>query len=249
MNNKTYLYGRNPIIEALREGKGVEKVFVSFNASGDGINKIYTIAKSNSVQIVKYDRRKFSELEKKAGIPARESQGVIAQRELIKFTALEHLLDLNIKTGYNPVIVALDGIEDPHNLGAIARSAECSGARGLILSTRASAPVTPTAVKASAGALESLRTAKVENLSSALEEAKDEGWWIVGADLGAENSYTDSIYDKPIVLVIGSEGKGIRPQIRQKCDHLVQIPIIGKTQSLNASVSAGVILFEILRQS
>ena len=249
MNNKTYLYGRNPVIEALKEGKGVEKVFLSFNASGDGISKIYTIAKSKGIQIVKYDRRKFTDLEKKAGIPSRESQGVIAQRELIKFTALEHLLDLNVKTNSNPIIVALDGIEDPHNLGAIARSAECSGARGLIVSTRASAPVTPTAVKASAGALETLRTAKVENLGSALEEAKEEGWWIVGTDLNAQNSYTDAIYDKPIVLVIGSEGKGIRPSVKQKCDYLIQIPMRGKTQSLNASVSAGVVLFEILRQS
>ena len=148
----------------------------------------------------------------------------------------------------NPIFVALDEISDPHNFGAIARSAECSGCSGVIITERNSAPITPTAIKISAGALEHIPVAKVTNLQQSLKVLKDNGFWIIGTDADAERVYTDEIYNSPIVIVIGSEGKGMRLILKKDCDFLVKIPLKGKVTSLNASVSAAVILFEIQRQ-
>ena len=147
-----------------------------------------------------------------------------------------------------PIIVVLDEIEDPQNLGAIARSAECSGCGGMILTNKNSAPISPTAVKASAGALELIPIAKVDSLVQALEKLKENGFWIVGTDAQGDRLYSDDIYDSPIALVIGSEGRGMRPSTLKHCDYLINIPIVGQINSLNASASAAVVLFEILRQ-
>jgi 23S rRNA (guanosine2251-2'-O)-methyltransferase len=157
-------------------------------------------------------------------------------------------MDYAYNQSENPVLVALDGITDPQNLGAIARTAECVGASGLIITERNSSPINSFAVKASAGALNKIPVCRVTNLASELTNLKEHGFWIVGTDLEANSNYTDDIYKSPIIVVIGSEDKGMRPRVRKVCDHLVKIPMKGSTQSLNASVSSGVILFEIFRQ-
>lgn len=247
-DKNAYIFGRNAVIEALSNPDRVSKVFVSFGVQGGVIDKIYKTSKERKIPISRTDTRKFRELERKVLPKGAKSQGVIALLNIVETIDLNTLLDFSLNHTKFPILVALDEISDPHNLGAIARSAECSGALGLIIPERNSAPITPVAVKSSAGALEHINISMVGNLSQALQQAKDVGFWIVGTDTESDTVYTADIYDKPIVLIIGSEGKGIRPGIMKHCDHIVRIPMAGQIESLNASVSAGIVLFEILRQ-
>ncbi|MGE5480757.1 MAG: 23S rRNA (guanosine(2251)-2'-O)-methyltransferase RlmB [Chloroflexota bacterium] len=248
MKNEAYIYGKNSIAEALSEEGRLAKIFVAFGAQGGASATIISKARKLKIPISVYDNRKFAELEKRELPPGAKSQGLIALKNLIEPVSLDELIRIAFKKEKNPILVALDEIADPHNLGAIARSAEGCGVAGLVLPERNSAPVTPAAIKVSAGALEHLPVAHIGNLAQALSKLKEAGFWTVGTDGSARDFYTAPIYDKPIVLIIGSEGKGIRPGIAKQCDHLVKIPMRGKVTSLNASVSAGVVLFEILRQ-
>ncbi len=243
-----YIYGRNPVIEALKSGGEVEKIYLAQGVQGGAISSIYSSAKRYGVQIVTYDKRKFASLEKDACPKDKKSQGVIAVLKQYKEFALEELIESAFLKTSLPVVVALDGINDPQNLGAIARSAEAAGAAGIIITERNSAPVTPAAVKASAGALSYLPVVKISSLITALEKLKEAGFWIFGTDSEGKNLYTDGIYDSPVLLIIGSEGKGLRPSTKKHCDFIVNIPLYGKVSSLNASVSAGIVLFEINRQ-
>jgi 23S rRNA (guanosine2251-2'-O)-methyltransferase len=243
-----YIYGRNSILEAISSNKEIEKIFISFGTKGDAISRIFSEAKKAKIPCTVMDKWKFSEMERKACPKGVNSQGAIALISPIDTVPLEELLNFSLSQSQYPVLVALDGITDPHNLGAIARSVECSGASGIILPVHDSAPITAVAIKASAGALEHIPVTKVNNLTYALNQAKDYGFWIVGTDSLSKKLYTDKIYDRPVIIVIGSEGKGMRPISAKHCDMLVKIPLAGKIESLNASVSAGIILFEIVRQ-
>ncbi|MFN3194915.1 MAG: 23S rRNA (guanosine(2251)-2'-O)-methyltransferase RlmB [Chlorobiota bacterium] len=245
--SENYIYGRNAVVQAIESDK-VEKVFIGFGAQGASVNRIFKIAKNNGVPISKYDKRKFKELEKKANIKNNVSQNVIALAKQVQTVSIIELMDYANSESKKPVLVALDGITDPQNLGAIARTAECVGASGIIITERNSSPINSFAIKASAGALNKIPVCRVTNLASELTNLKEHGFWVVGTDLEATNSYTDDIYDSPIIVVIGSEDKGMRPRVKKVCDHLVKIPMKGSTQSLNASVSSGIILFEIFRQ-
>ncbi len=245
--SENYIYGRNAVVQAIESDK-VEKVFIGFGAQGASLNRIFKIAKDNRVPISKCDKRKFRELEKKANVKNNASQNVIALAKQIQTVGLIELMDSAYKQSKNPVLVALDEITDPQNLGAIARTAECVGASGIIITERNSSPINSFAIKASAGALNKIPVARVTNLATELTNLKEHGFWVVGTDLEATTEYTDNIYDSPIIVVIGSEDKGMRPRVRKVCDHLVKIPMAGSTQSLNASVSTGVILFELFRQ-
>jgi 23S rRNA (guanosine2251-2'-O)-methyltransferase len=247
MNETNYIYGRNAVLEAINSGHPIEKVFVSFSAKGGPITAVFTAAKKHSIPCVRYDRRKFQHLERTVLPNGANSQGVIALAGQIDYLDVNELINIAYKKDSHPIILALDGINDPHNLGAIARSAECAGAAGIVLPERHSAPVTPAAIKTSAGALEYLPVAKEVNLGTALDKLKEEGFWIVGTDIAGDQYYFDVDYDIPVVLVTGSEGKGMRPSIAKRCDFLVKIPLAGKIESLNASVSAGIALFEIVR--
>jgi 23S rRNA (guanosine2251-2'-O)-methyltransferase len=249
MADSSYIFGRNAVIEALNADKGIEKIMIAFGAQGAVMAKIYKMAKQKNVPCVVYDKNKFQALERTAMGDAgfSNSQGVIALTRSFELYSLDRMID-EADMSANPVIVVLDEISDPHNLGAIARSAECAGAIGIIVTERNSAPITPAAIKASAGALEHIPIAKVSNLAHTLDLLKEKGFWIVGSDGKGDRQYTDNIYDSPIALVIGSEGKGMRPSVVKHCDFLVRIPMMGGVNSLNASVSSGVLLFEIVRQ-
>ncbi len=250
MDEKTaYIFGRNAILEALQnDGNKIEKIFVKFAATGESINTIFSIAKRNKVLCVKQDNRKFITLERAVTPKGANTQGVIALLKMFDTVDLTKLISISFKKDKHPFIVALDEITDPHNLGAIARTAECSGATGIILSERESAPITPTAIKISSGALEHLPVAKVSSFAQAFEVLKAEGFWIIGTDMQGEQVYTEFDFNRPVVIIIGSEGKGLRPSTLKHCDALLRIPIKGKVESLNASVSAGVVLYEIVRQ-
>lgn len=245
---KSYIYGRNAVIEALRSDANIEKIYVSYSAKGAAPAKIYSLAKKSKINVTKFDDRKFSGLERRVCPRGSSAQGVVALVSPIEYIGIERLIKIAFEKEEKPILVALDGVEDPHNLGAIARSVECSGAAGLILPARNSAPVTPASIKTSAGALENVPVAKVSNLNVALEKLKKAGFWSFGADIKADKLYTDKIYDSPAVLIMGSEGSGMRKSTLQNCDFLVKIPILGKVDSLNVSVSAGIILFEMRRQ-
>ncbi len=243
----SYIYGRNAVFEAIDAGSQFEKIFISYGAKGGPVDKIFAAAKRKNIPVAILDKRKFIALAKKIDCSKEANQGVIALLQTTETFSLEEIIEkTDILT--DPVFVVLDGITDPHNLGAISRSAECSGASAIILPEHNSAPVTPVAIKTSAGALKHIPVVKIKNLSNALQKLKDEGYWVVGTAMDAPNSYYEENLKKPLVLVIGSEGKGMRPSTRKQCDILIKIPMRGKIESLNASVSAGIVLFEILKQ-
>ncbi len=244
---KGYIYGKNAVLEALESESKIVKIFLCYGVQSSQISSIYNKAGKKRIQCVVYDKRKFGELEKNVCPPDSRSQGVIALRQMVEPLTVSELVKLAQKK-QNSLIILLDEITDPHNLGAIARSAECAGAAGIILPERNTSPITPVAIKASAGALEHLPIAYSSNLNVAIKKLKDEGFWLIGTSDKAQKDYTEDLYDSPIGLVIGSEGSGIRQSVMKHCDILVKIPIAGKINSLNASVAAGVIIFEIVRQ-
>jgi len=244
-----YIFGRNAILEALQNDRNsIEKIFVTFGASGESINKIFSLAKRKNVLCVRQDNRKFITLERSVTPKGANTQGVIALMKMVKTIELGDLIKFSLKKKDKPVIIVLDGINDPHNLGAIARTAECSGVSGIILSDKESVPITPTAIKISSGALEHLQTAKVKNFEEAFKILKSHGFLIIGTDMQGEQVYSDFDFNQPLVIVIGSEGQGLSKTTLEHCDALLRIPILGKVDSLNASVSAAVVLYEIVRQ-
>jgi 23S rRNA (guanosine2251-2'-O)-methyltransferase len=256
----SYIYGKNAILESINSEnisskniineninseKEIQKIFVCF---GSDNAKIVTIARKQKIKISTLDKKKFKELETKVCPTNAKTQGVIALKQIIATVDLEDFIStLNMRK--NPIIVILDGINDPQNLGAIARSAECAGVSALILPQNNSTPITPTALKTSAGALNYLPVIQISNLIKAIETLKRSGFWIMGTALQGNENYDAKIYNKPSVIIIGSEGKGISPSIIKHCDHLIKINMFGRINSLNASVTAGIIFFEIQRQN
>ncbi len=243
-----YIYSKNSIFEAIKSDKNIQKIYISYNLSEDVASSLYSIARRKNIPIVKYDKRKFIELEKRALPTGIKSQGVIAILDPIETIVLEEMIQKAYKKTKNPVLLLLDGITDPQNLGAVARTALCAGANGIVLPERNSAPITSAVIKSSAGAIEHIPIARINNLSLAIKKLKDNNFWIIGADSRAERVYTDDIYNSPIAIVIGSEGKGMHQSIKKLCDFLVKIPMSGNFDSLNVSVATGIVLFEMLRQ-
>ncbi len=243
-----YIVGRRAVAEAFDAGTSMEKVFFAYGNEDGPLDRLRAQASRAKVPCATMDRRKFLLMEKDLGVERNTAQGVIALRPLRDPTPLAELLELGMAQGSAPLLVALDGITDPYNLGAIARSAEAAGALGLIVPEAYTAPVTPVAVKASAGALEHLLMCKVKRTSVTLKECREAGWTIVGAAIPAKAPYDEIDYNKPTIIVIGSEGEGLHERVLEQCDHVVEIPMTGRVGSLNASVAAGIILFEIVRQ-
>ena len=225
------VYGRNPVREALRGPRTVSRVWASANARREP----WLAAVSSITSVVGTD-----ELERRSG--SAEHQGVCAEVSPFVYAGADELLTLP-----EPMLVALDQVQDPHNLGAIARSAECAGASGLVVPERRSAEVTPAVCKASAGAVEHIPIAKVRNLADFLAGAKRAGLWCYGADQTGAADYATVDFGGPIVLVLGSEGRGLRPRVARACDVLVSIPVRGKIESLNVSAAAAVLIFAAAR--
>ncbi len=248
-SNNAYIYGRNGILEALSAGRAIEKIFIAYGTEGAAIDEIRQNARKAGIVCSTADRAKFGDLERELRAGKGAAQGVIALCTQGVTLELQDLITNSYDESDTPLLLALDGITDPHNLGALARSAECAGFSGIILPSGHSSPVTPVAVKSSAGALEHIPVSKVGELAVALKDCKAAGFTIIGTDLSAKTPYTEQdLGSSPIVLVIGSEGEGMRANIRKLCDHLVKIPMAGRIESLNASVAGGVLMFEILRQ-
>lgn len=238
-----HIFGRNPVIEALRNDQPIEKIYIHHSAHGDKIDHIYRLARSGKIPITKIDSRKIGKI---AGDVSH--QGVIALISPIKTVTIENLLENISKDHKLSSIVVLDRINDPHNMGAIIRSAEVFGASGIIYPERESVPLTETVIKASAGAAFQLPICRSRNLVPSIRHLKETGFWIYGSATDAETNFWKTDFNRNCAIIIGSEEKGIRPLVKKQCDTLFKIPQLGKTDSLNASVAAGVILSEIMRQ-
>lgn len=234
-------------MEAIASGTAIEKIFVVYGLDDADVHRMRVAAQRAGVPLATMDKRKFADLERELELDKNAAQGVIALRPPKPPISLAQLTQEALASSEHPLLVVLDGITDPHNLGAIARSAEGAGAYGLIMPEHYSAPITPVAVKASAGALEHLPVAKIKRVSNTLNELREQGWNVVGTAAPAPSRYDQVEYGGPLAVVIGSEGEGLHPRVIEACTTVVEIPMHGKVASLNASVAAGIILFEIAR--
>lgn len=236
----TLIEGRNAVLETLRAGRTVDKVFV---AEGARIGDVAAEARRHGVPVVTCDRRKLDHMS-----PTGNHQGVIAQAAAQEYVSLDDIFRVARERGEAPLIVVCDGIEDPHNLGAIIRSAETAGAHGVIIPKRRAAGLTAVAARASAGALAYMPVHKAVNLAALIDTLKERGVWVFGAEADGNVGLYEADFAGPTAIVIGSEGEGISRLIREKCDFIVSIPMRGKVNSLNASNAAAVLLFEAVRR-
>ena len=234
--------GRNAVLEAFRSGKTIDKLFVQDGCQDGSINTIKREARKHDTIINFVTRERLDQMSETG-----KHQGVIAYAAAYEYAQVSDILENARKKGEPPFVFLLDNIEDPHNLGAIIRTANLAGAHGVIIPKHRAAGLTATVAKASAGALNYTPVAKVSNLGSTIEELKKEGLWFVCADMGGEVMYRLNLTG-PIGLVIGNEGNGVSRLIREKCDYIASIPMKGDIDSLNASVAAGVLAYEIVRQ-
>jgi 23S rRNA (guanosine2251-2'-O)-methyltransferase len=234
--------GRNPVAEALRAETLIEKVVVLAGIKGGAIEKIKGLAKRRRVPLVEVGKAKFREL-----VSDTTTQGVVAIVGTKEYVEVDDILNVAAARSEAATVLILDEIEDPQNLGALIRTAECSGVHGVIIPKHHAASVNQTVAKTSAGASEHMPVAKVVNIAQTLDELKERGIWIVGTDSSAEKNYTEVDYAMPVAIVVGNEGKGIRPLVREKCDFLVKVPLFGKVESLNASVAGALLMYEVVR--
>ena len=240
--------GRNAVREAIKSGRSIDRILVVKELDGS-LREVIGLARDRNLQIREVDRSKLDEMCMPFGHGGKPGnhQGIIAQVPGVEYCDISDILNVAKERDEKPFIILLDGVEDPHNLGSIIRSAECAGAHGVIIPKRRSASVTASACKASAGAVEYMKVARVSNLGGAIDRLKDEGLWIAGADM-AGTAMDKADLKGAIGLVIGSEGEGISRLIKEKCDFLVSIPMVGRIDSLNAAVAAAVLMFEKKRQ-
>ena len=235
--------GRNPVLELLESGKDINKIFITRGEKHGSINKIIAMAKERRIIIVEKDKRQMDEIAQ-----TRNYQGVIAQVPPFAYCEVEDILENAKSKKEDPFVIILDGIEDPHNLGSIIRTAETAGVNGIIIPKRRAAAVNSTVNKVSCGAVEHKKIARVTNIAETIKKLKDAGLWICGTDINTNTYYYDQDLKGPIAIVIGNEGSGMSEKVKNNCDFLVKIPMKGKVTSLNASVSAGIVIYEAVKQ-
>jgi 23S rRNA (guanosine2251-2'-O)-methyltransferase len=222
-----YLAGKHPVLEAMKAGRSINKIFMSNQAQRNLVQPIIDEAKARGIVV---------------------HQGVVAQAAAVAYAEVEDMLARAAARGEAPLIVLLDELEDPHNLGSILRSADCTGVHGVIIPKRRSAGLTAVVAKTSAGAVEYVPVARVANLVQTMEKLKAAGLWIAGADAGAKEGFYETNLIGPLAIVIGNEGQGLSRLVRERCDFILSLPMAGQINSLNASVATGVILYEVVRQ-
>ena len=243
-HHKPLIFGVLPVLEALRaENRRIEKVVIAEGAREKRLNEIIDLARTNGIPFQKMPRENLTKFVEEGA----NHQGVVAFTASADYADADELLE-EITAKENALIVILDGVEDPRNLGAILRVVECAGAHGVFIPERRAVGLTETVAKTSAGATEYVKVAKVTNLSRLIDELKENNIWTIGTSAEAEMDYTEWDWRQSSALVLGSEGKGLHRLVAEKCDVLVKIPMQGKIESLNVSVAAGVILFEAVRQ-
>lgn len=239
-----YVVGRNPVLELLKTDKNIDKIYILKGDLKGSIKKIIGAAKDKGIIIQEVDKKRLDEYS-----DGQVHQGVAALVTGFEYSSIEDILQKAEDLKEPPFIVILDEIEDPHNLGAIIRTCECAGVHGVVIPKRRSARVNQTVYKASAGAVNHVLVSEVTNITNTIETLKEKGLWIYGADLEGKNYYYDESLKGSIGLVIGNEGKGITRLVREKCDVLIKIPMFGNVSSLNASTSAAILIYEVIRQN
>ena len=235
--------GRNSVLELLESGKDINKIYITKGEKHGSINKIIAKAKENGIIIVEKDKNQMRQMAQNENY-----QGVIAIVPPYEYCEIEDILEKAKMKNEDPFVLILDGIEDPHNLGSIIRTAETAGVHGIIIPKRRAACVNSTVNKVSAGAVQHMKIARVTNISDSIEKLKEAGLWICGTDINTNTYYNEQDLTGPLGIVIGNEGSGISEKVKKNCDFLVKIPMKGKVNSLNASVSAGIVIYETLRQ-
>ena len=241
--NEGQIEGRNALTEALRSGRTIDKVFIASGDTDKGLQRLAALAKEAGAVVVPVDRRKLDTMS-----TTRSHQGVIALVAAKEYASIDDILQSAADKGEAPLLVICDELSDPHNLGAILRSAECAGAHGVIIPKRRSVSLTATVAKASAGAVEYMKVARVTNINAAIDELKKKGVWIFGTAAEGSIPMYQADLTGPAAIVIGSEGDGMSQLVRKNCDVTVHIPMAGKITSLNASAAATVLLYEAVRQ-
>jgi 23S rRNA (guanosine2251-2'-O)-methyltransferase len=238
------IYGRNPVLEAFRAGRPVKRLLLAEGLREEPrLKELRQLAAGKRVTIEAADRRKLDDI-----AHSEAHQGVVAYVGPRKYWELEPMAREALTERPDAILLMLDSLQDPQNLGTISRTAEATGVGGIVTSHNRSPEVTPSVVKASAGAAEHLRYARVANLAQATDTLKDLGFWIVGLSGDAPTLYTEFDYRRPLVLVIGAEGEGLHDLLRKKADALVRLPMLGKVSSLNAAVAGSILLYEVVRQ-
>lgn len=236
------IIGRKPVLEAISAGRDIDKIFVKKGKSEGSLVPLIKKARDMGIIVSETDKAKLDELSE-----GENHQGVVAFVSAAVYKTVDDILSFAESRGEKPLVVICDRITDPHNLGAIIRTAECAGAHGIIIPKRGSAPVNEIVAKTSAGALEYMNICRVTNLARTIDDLKSKGFWITGAHMDGESMYNVDLCGS-VGLVIGSEGEGISRLVREKCDFLASIPMKGSISSLNASVAAGILLYEAFRQ-
>ena len=235
--------GRNSVLELLESDTDINKIFITKGERHGSINKIIAVAKEKKVVLIEKDKKQMDQMAQ-----TNNYQGVIAIVPPFEYCELEDILNIAKQKQEDAFVLILDGIEDPHNLGTIIRTAETAGVHGIIIPKRRAVQVNATVNKASAGAVEHMHIARVTNITESIQKLKEAGLWICGTDVNTETYYYNQDLTGPLGIVIGNEGKGISDKVKKNCDFLVKIPMKGKISSLNASVSTGIIVYESVKQ-
>ncbi|WP_456277100.1 23S rRNA (guanosine(2251)-2'-O)-methyltransferase RlmB [Bacillus sp. AK128] len=234
--------GKNPVLEALRSGRDINKILIAEGALKGQTGQIMQLAKESGVVVQIAPRKKLDQLYDG------NHQGIVAQVAAYQYAELDDLFASAKEKGEDPFFILLDEIEDPHNLGSILRTADATGAHGVIIPKRRAVGLTATVAKASTGAIEYVPVVRVTNMARTIDELKEKGVWIIGTDATGTTDYRQMDVTLPIGIVIGSEGKGMSRLVRDKCDFLIRLPMVGKVTSLNASVAGSLLMFEVLRK-
>ncbi|MBE6805079.1 MAG: 23S rRNA (guanosine(2251)-2'-O)-methyltransferase RlmB [Clostridia bacterium] len=240
--NSNIICGRNSVLEAIRSGREIDRLLVAHGVTGGSVTAIIAKCSAKGILIKEVSPQKLDFL-----CGGANHQGVAVMFSAQEYSTVEDILKTAEERQEKPFIIICDEVEDPHNLGAIIRSAEASGVHGIIIPKRRSASLNATVAKSASGALEYMKVARVTNIANEIENLKKQGIWVFGADMDGK-PYTDFDYDMPVALVIGNEGKGIGKLVAQKCDEIISLPMKGKINSLNASVAAGILMYEVVRK-
>ena len=241
-SSDSVICGRNAVRELLSSGRDIDKIYIQRAEREGSIKMLIAKARERNIPVIEVDRAKLDSISAGAA-----HQGIVAMAAEQNYASVEEILEFAQSKGEAPFVVILDGVEDPHNLGAIIRSAECSGVHGVIIPKRRAVGLTSVVRKSSAGALEYMRVARVTNLAETIDELKERGFWVYGADMGGKD-YSETDYSGNVAVVLGSEGFGISRLVREKCDFITSIPLYGRVNSMNVSCAAAVILTEVARQ-
>lgn len=244
MVEEEFIAGKHSILEALRSGRTINKIWIADNAQKHLTLPIIAEAKQAKIIVQNADKRKLDQM-----VPGVQHQGVVAQVAAYGYVEVEDILQAARERDEQPFILILDEVEDPHNLGSILRTADCTGVHGVIIPKRRAVGLTATVSKTSAGAVEYVPVARVTNLAQTIDQLKKDGVWVMGTDVDApEQLFESKHFNMPIAIIIGNENKGMGRLLKDKCDFLIKLPMAGRINSLNASVAAGVFMYEVVRQ-